>query len=577
MIQTTLPKFVPSVYQAALFEALAAPGGDLIVSAVAGSGKTKSLEEGVKCIPQSDWGNTLMCAFNNHIKKELLDRQAAGRIPSGVKIVTLHGLGYGALIKHFQPKNTKTWLDNRKYRRLCEAAWLQTGVVATTPESRESLERAQEALVDLVRLSQLTLGTTRQEFLSVISHYGLDMPGEWEDVALTLVPKVLLWGRQGLPESLVQNGLTYHPSQCISFDDMVYLPVALGLRMWGYKWLFVDECQDLNEAQYQLLMRVSGHGARRVFVGDKNQAVYGFTGASASMFSSIKTRLGAKALPLSVCYRCDQSIVSMARVIVPQIEARVGAPDGLVCQVDQDEILLRAARAWREDSGEPYLLLCRCNAPLIAAAFALLRQGVPVWIKGKDIGMTLIRAIEEADKLSPTALRSGVAKWKSKYMGQVDPEDEAAAQAIGDKASALLVLIDSIPMATAAKVRSKIEELFSDEGRGVVLSSVHKAKGLEADHVGIIAPELMPLPFARQDWQREQEFNLIYVAITRAKKELYVAGRFGGMLLSKPDRDFEAAQTIHRLNDCLEQDTLQIPGAQQPSLLEVAPSTSWPK
>ncbi len=577
MTLNTLPTFIPSIYQANLFKALASSGGDIIVSAVAGSGKTWSLEEGVKCLPSSDWDNTLMCAFNNHIKAELLDRQAAGRIPSGVKIATLHGLGYGALIKHFQPKNTRTWLDNRKYRRLCEAAWRETGIVASTPESRESLERAQEALVDLVRLSQLTLAATRSEFLSVISHYGIDMPVEWEDVALALVPKVLLWGRQGLPGHLAEGGQTYHPSQCISFDDMVYLPVALGLRMWGYKWLFVDECQDLNEAQYQLLMRISGHGARRCFVGDPNQAIYGFTGASASMFSSIKTRLDAQALPLSVCYRCDQSIVDMASVIVPQIEARPSAPSGLVHSIDQDELLARAARAWREDSGEPYLLLCRCNTPLIAAAFALLRQGVPVWIKGRDIGMTLIRAIEEAGKLAPTSLTSGVAKWKAKHLEGVDPEDEATIQTIQDKASALLVLIDSIPMATAAKVRAKIEELFSDEGRGVVLSSVHKAKGLEADQVGILAPELMPLPFARQAWQREQEFNLIYVAITRAKKELYLAGRFGGMLLSKPDKDYESVRTIHQLNDHLEKNTLQIQGAVlQPQLPELTGST-WPK
>ena len=60
------------------------------------------------------------------------------------------------------------------------------------------------------------------------------------------------------------------------------------------------------------------------------------------------------------------------------------------------------------------------------------------------------------------------------------------------------------------------------ETDGVLLSSIHKAKGLEADRVFLIEPEGAPVPhpMAKQDWEIEQEWNLRYVAITRAKKEL---------------------------------------------------------
>lgn len=69
-------------------------------------------------------------------------------------------------------------------------------------------------------------------------------------------------------------------------------------------------------------------------------------------------------------------------------------------------------------------------------------------------------------------------------------------------------------------VINKINTIFSDENtEGICLSTIHKSKGLEADRVFIIHPELMPSKFARS-WERTQESNLMYVAYTRAKSVL---------------------------------------------------------
>ncbi len=68
----------------------------------------------------------------------------------------------------------------------------------------------------------------------------------------------------------------------------------------------------------------------------------------------------------------------------------------------------------------------------------------------------------------------------------------------------------------------KIEELFSTTKSGVTLSTVHKAKGLENDRVFILRPDLLPLKRENQQpWEKMQELNLKYVAITRAKKALF--------------------------------------------------------
>ena len=70
----------------------------------------------------------------------------------------------------------------------------------------------------------------------------------------------------------------------------------------------------------------------------------------------------------------------------------------------------------------------------------------------------------------------------------------------------------------------KIEDIFTDDknGSGIKLSSIHKAKGLESDRVFLLQPEgaECPHPMAKSAWQREAEMCILYVAITRAKKEL---------------------------------------------------------
>lgn len=55
-----------------------------------------------------------------------------------------------------------------------------------------------------------------------------------------------------------------------------------------------------------------------------------------------------------------------------------------------------------------------------------------------------------------------------------------------------------------------------------MLSTIHKAKGLEAERVFILKPDLMPHPKAKRGWEIDQENNLRYVAITRSKRELYL-------------------------------------------------------
>jgi superfamily I DNA/RNA helicase len=83
---------------------------------------------------------------------------------------------------------------------------------------------------------------------------------------------------------------------------------------------------------------------------------------------------------------------------------------------------------------------------------------------------------------------------------------------------------------TVGELKGVIEGLFADfdsagkPNNAVVLGTVHRTKGLEADRVWVLKPELIPHPMAKAGWQQDQERNLAYVAVTRSKRELYWVG-----------------------------------------------------
>ena len=70
-------------------------------------------------------------------------------------------------------------------------------------------------------------------------------------------------------------------------------------------------------------------------------------------------------------------------------------------------------------------------------------------------------------------------------------------------------------------MRSSLSSASSSEGRtGPIFSTIHKAKGLEADHVYFLRPDLVPAWWIKEPAALQQEYNLRYVAITRAKQSL---------------------------------------------------------
>src|SRR5258708_34477392 len=114
----------------------------------------------------------------------------------------------------------------------------------------------------------------------------------------------------------------------VEFDDMIWLVIKNNLNVPQFEYVFLDEAQDLSPARIELALRAVKPGGKVVSVGDKFQAVFGFTGADEQAMQTISDRLNAHTLPLTTTYRCGKIIVALAQQYVPEYEAAHMNPEG---------------------------------------------------------------------------------------------------------------------------------------------------------------------------------------------------------------------------------------------------------
>ena len=511
----------------------------LIVEARAGTGKTTTLVEGLKVVkglptkltpsPQQKavWDcmalskgkiNSIgFVAFNKSIAEEL-----KSRVPAGCEAMTMHALGLRAVKGTFNLLPGKEGMnDYRVQNIICEI----------TKKDIWDLRREKpvvlKATEELVRLCKMNLKAGSQEDLDELSsYYDVELGDETRDYSrevYELVPRV------------IDRCKDVGRDRCVDFNDMIWLPVVLSLPVQKYDLLLVDEAQDLNRCQQALAKKA---GRRLILCGDPKQAIYGFAGADAESMSRMaleldnqrldtKTELngrGCITLPLTVTRRCGKAIVREANRYVPDFEAFETNPEGSVGHA-QYKATGDGKNQYMGYVSEGDFILCRVNAPLVSECFKFLKMGCKANIQGRDIGRGLITLINKMKCHSVQELIQKIDEWKhkerDKELAKRNPSEQKI-QAIEDKADCLTCFTDRCDR--VEQVIAKIESIFTDDknSTGIRLSSIHKAKGLEAKRVFILQAEGMcgPPMDKLMDWEREQEMNLRYVAVTRAIEEL---------------------------------------------------------
>ena len=176
------------------------------------------------------------------------------------------------------------------------------------------------------------------------------------------------------------------------------------------------------------------------------------------------------------------------------------------------------------------LVICRRNAPLLSLCYELISDGVKAIVRGRDIGAGLAKIVKTVSKgikgewIDAFADRLDIygTQQREQIKARYRDEDAAATaiEGIDDKLQCVRIVLARSKARSSVELCNAIDSLFSDKIGAVTLSSVHRAKGLEADRVVILEHDRLMSTRARQQWQIEQEEHLAYVAYTRAKHDL---------------------------------------------------------
>lgn len=463
---------------------------NVLIKAYAGAGKTTTIVEAVKLLPKDK--NIIFLAFNKHIQEELKTK-----LPEYVRCYTTYGLGTAAIKRKY---GDKIQFDEFKVDKIVlkkSKSW----DLHSEFKNDEAISQYLDSIKKLVNLCRLTL-TLKPEFVPYVAErYDINI-SKSKDIKRVL--KVL--------DEVTNDRKSF------DYTDMIYLP-AIDNSIWMFPqdYVFVDEVQDLNRCQIRIIEKIlkrdkiSGKvTGRLITVGDFFQGIYGFNAADEKSFEWFEKVPNTKILPLSVSFRCSQNVIKKAQEIVPDIKALDNAPDGVVREGNVVE---------EADSGD--FVLCRTTMPLVKLFFQFLTQNKKAIIKGSDIGIQLIDLIGKINNIPKL-----MSFWEDeletfrkdlKASGVINPFEHTGYVTLEDKVMTLLFLArlsDSI-----FDLKNKIRTIFTDEIQGICLSTVHKIKGLEANRVFIIRPDLLPMQNVKS-WQAIQEKNLEYVAYTRAKLEL---------------------------------------------------------
>lgn len=470
-----------SAEQNAIFEYARTGTGNLVVQARAGTGKTTTIKAMFSQCPEAEM---LYAVFN---KKNQIEAQNS-ITDARVEIKTLHAVGYKLIRSVWSTAKPD---DDVEFDRVEQVV------------SRNAPDEVAGAVRKLVGFAKnMFVAPTIDDLLDLMDCRGIEVSELFEADGWT--PNRLANCAMQVLELSKQRD----PAGRISFNDMVWLPVAMGWVRASYDLVVVDEAQDMNLPQ--LLMAIGLSRGRIVVVGDDRQAIYGFRGAAQDGMNLMRSKLQASVLPLTITYRCPKAVVALAAEIVPDYRAAGAAPAGEVKSMG-DSIILESAKI-----GDA--ILSRANAPLMPLCLQLLRRGVSARIEGRDIGKTLAAIVRKINADSVPRFIEKVAKWadrqKARCRGSKHFESKAAV--IDDQAACLTAVAEGV--SSVSEIEPRLLSLFQDsdgfQKPAVVLSSVHKAKGLEWNRVFLLTKTF------KQSAKEGEEANIYYVAVTRAKSEL---------------------------------------------------------
>jgi DNA helicase-2/ATP-dependent DNA helicase PcrA len=314
---------------------------------------------------------------------------------------------------------------------------------------------------------------------------------------------------------------------------------------WRYRHLFVDEFQDVNEAQLRLLRAWLGQNDDLCVVGDPHQAIYSWNGADPGVITHFTRHFhGATVLTLGTNYRSTREVLGVAAAALgARHPATAGGPvpEGKVptvtaCRSELDEaasvaaaarLAKRPGRAWSDIA-----VLARTNGQLGVLEEAFSAAGIPTRLARTrwEPGSTRAKVALDEAVAAPNA--DALARWAADIHAAAltgpGSGDEMAELELGELAVAAIEYIGEDVSPSGVGFCNWLETTAPLDAGGrltdaVELATFHRAKGLEWEVVFVTGLEdgLVPISHAREAAAIAEERRLLYVACTRAAEELH--------------------------------------------------------
>jgi superfamily I DNA/RNA helicase len=486
--------------QEAIRQEVHSGSGSLDVDALAGAGKSTVLRKSAPGVRD----RALALAFNKSIADTLKTL-----MPANFDVKTFNGLGHSAWAKVLSGRkiNLQASKAYRVIRDICAKHGIADGNAGQ--EDRDDIT----AFVNGARNLGLVPGDCRyghkkfypdnfEGWSAVADVFDLDLN-------TTIYETKVAIAREILNELILQSfqGL-------IDFADQIYMSCCFGGTFTKYPVLFGDEIQDLSALNHYMVERSLSPGGRFIGVGDERQSIYAFRGADSTSIPKLREKFSTKTMQLSTTFRCAQSIVANSHWHAPHMCAAPWAKEGEVKHLGD---------RWTLESLVPgSAIICRNNAPLFSMAFALIAAGISVTMLGKEMSKTLINFVAKMANKDPNAsvelVLRNVEEWRAKEMAMAQARDNfSRMERVANQAD----VIRALPGRTAQEMMDAVEKVFSENHGRITLTSGHKSKGLEWDHVYHLDAHLIPGRFAKTPGQQLQEKNLKYVIETRPKSALH--------------------------------------------------------
>ena len=558
--------------------AVLAGRGPVCVLAGAGTGKTRTITHRIAHLVASGHvaaSQVLAVTFTARAAGEMRGRLRALESCDGgvarlgsVQALTFHAAA-GRQLQYFWPRvvgGTGWQLLDSKFAIVAQAA-NRARVGTGTDTVRDLAGEIEWAKASLI---------TPEGYAAAAAKTARDVPMDAAQIATVYANYESLKAR-GEVALLDFDDLLLHTAAAIENDAAV-----AGEFRDRYRCFVVDEFQDVTPLQHRVLTAWLGERDDLTVVGDANQTIYSFTGATPNYLLDFSRRYPeATVVRLERDYRSTPQVVSLANRVIGAARGRVAGsrlqligqrPPGPEPTFDEypDEVaeatgVARAIAALIEAGTEPaeIAVLYRINAQSEVYEEALTAASIPFQVRGgegffsrQEIRQALVALQRAAERRpDPDTDLAGLVRELLEPLGlTAAPPTGARARERWDALDALAELVDEeltlrpeldLP-ALVAELRVRADSRHPPVVQGVTLASLHAAKGLEWDAVFLVglADNTLPISHALAHGPDseavEEERRLLYVGVTRAREHLGLSWALarapGGRQSRRPSR-----------------------------------------